>query len=310
MTSAPEHAPAMDETMKGYNEIAGWMGSYPQLAIFRRFLILNARNLLCLQGEVVNCEHDLRVAIEDDRNADDPLRKQFEYDISAMKGPHEHPRTGLQWTRTLEMRGLLKEYNTALLQFAALCRLAPVNQPDLATLHELLEKSDGSEEPFLEAHEFETWDEENITDMTSVAGLYTDRDALSRFIDKMVKSVYHKHIGHKFHDPISVAEAWAGAAKHKRIINYPDNYITTTIDTLSTILASALPTIAAFGIYLINNPMTRMAAIVACTLLFSTVLSLLARPKRVECYIASAAFAAVLVVFVGNSNGNSNGNTG
>ncbi|KIW33686.1 uncharacterized protein PV07_00514 [Cladophialophora immunda] len=294
-----------NSTMGGYNELAGVMGSYPGLCIFRRFLILNARNLLCLQAEIVNHEHALRVAIEDDRNAADPLRKEFESDISAMKGPHEHPLTGLQWTRTLEMRGLLREYNTALLQFASLCRLAPVNKADLATLHELLEKPPGSGDSFLTAHEFETWDEENIKDLTSVAGLHTDRDALSRFIDKMAKSVYHKHVGHKFHDPIAVVEAWAGAGKHKHIINYPDSYITTTIDTLSTILASVLPTVAAFGIYLINDPKKRMAAIVACTLLFSTVLSLVARPKRAECFAASAAFAAVLVVFVGNSNGNS-----
>ncbi|KAH0844383.1 hypothetical protein AYO21_00851 [Fonsecaea monophora] len=303
--------------MDGYNELAGLMGSYQELCIFRRFLILNARDLLCQQAEIVNLEHDLLVAIRDDRNSGDPLRKEFEYDISALKGPHEHPRTGLQWTRTLEMRKLLKEYNTALLQFASLCRLAPVNKSDLATLHELLEKRDGCKEPkgckepdgcgelFLTAHEYETWDEENIKDLTSVAGLYTDRDALSRFIDKMVKSVYHKHIGHKLHDPLSVTEAWAGAGKHKHIINYPDSYITNAIDTLSTILASVLPTIAAVGIYLLDDSMTRMAVIIACTLLFSTVVSLVAKPKRAECFVASSAFAAVLVVFVGNSNGNS-----
>ncbi|OAL33271.1 hypothetical protein AYO20_07433 [Fonsecaea nubica] len=292
-------------TMNGYNKIAGLMGSYQELCIFRRFLILNARDLLCQQAEIVNLEHDLLVAIRDDRNSGDPLRKEFEYDISALKGPHEHPRTGLQWTRTLEMRRLLKEYNTSLLQFASLCRLAPVNKSDLATLHELLEKPDSCGEPFLTAHEYETWDEENIKDLTSVAGLYTDRDALSRFIDKMVKSVYHKHIGHKLHDPLSVTEAWAGAGTHKHIINYPDSYITNTIDTLSTILASVLPTIAAVGIYLLDDSMTRMAVIVACTLLFSTVFSLVAKPKRAECFVASSAFAAVLVVFVGNSNGNS-----
>ncbi|OAP63000.1 hypothetical protein AYL99_02227 [Fonsecaea erecta] len=312
--------------MRGYNKIAGVMGTYPQLSIFRRFLISNARNLLCLQAEIVNHEHDLRVAIKDDRNSADPTRKRFEYDISAMKGPHESPRTGLQWTRTLEMRGLLREYSpcplpclqrivvltacvtnlldTALLQFASLCRLAPVNKSDLAVLHELLEKPDGSGEPFLEAHEYETWDEDTIKDLTSVAGLHTDRDALSRFIDKMVRSVYHKHIGRRLHDPISVVEAWAGeeGEKDRHIIEYPDSYVTTTIDTLSTILASVLPTIAAFGIYLIPDIMTRMAAIVGCTLLFSTTLSLVARPKRAECFAASCAFAAVLVVFVGNWN--------
>ncbi|KIW87554.1 uncharacterized protein Z519_11878 [Cladophialophora bantiana CBS 173.52] len=295
--------------MNGYNALAGYIGTYPTLAVFRKFLILNARNLLCMQGEIVNLEHGLRVTIEKDRNAEKSVRNEFECDISALKGPHEKPRDGFQWQRTLELRRLLRDYNEALLQFAALCRLAPANKADWSTLRELTEKADDSGEPFLVAHEFETWEEEHFRDLTSLAGHHADRDALSRFIDKMVRSVYHRYVGHKFHDPLSVVEAWGAAGKRRPVIYYPDGYISTTLDSLSTILASVLPTIAAFGIYLIKDPMTRMGAIVGCTLLFSTVLSLIARPKRAECFAASAAFAAVLVVFVGNSSGNSNGNT-
>ena len=192
----------------------------------------------------------------------------------------------------------------ALLQYASLSRLAPANKSDLSVLRELLEKDTRCAEPWLRSYEFDTWEEEHFSDLTSLAGQHAERDALSRFIDKLVRSIYHRHIGHKFHDPLSVVEAWGSAGERKAIINYPDSYITTTIDTLSTILASILPTIAAFGIYLIHDQMTRMAAIVGCTLLFATTLTLVARPKRAEVFAGSAAFAAVLVVFVGNSNGN------
>jgi len=126
--------------MQGYNAIAGWMGTYDGLCIFRRFLILNARNLLCMQAEIVNLDHGLRGTIKDDRSAKDSPRSQFEYNISAMKGPHANPGDALQWRQTLELRGLLKQYNEALLQFAALCRLAPVNKPDFEALQDLLEK--------------------------------------------------------------------------------------------------------------------------------------------------------------------------
>jgi len=295
--------------MNGYNALAGYIGTYPSLAIFRRNLILNARNLLCMQAEIANLEFSLRTTIRRDRNAAGSVRSQFEYDIAAMKGPHTDPGDGLQWQQTLELRRLLKDYNEALLQFAALCRLAPANKSDLSSLRDLTEKNDDSGVPFMLAHEFDTWDNDHLADLTSLAGQYADRDALSRFIDNMVRSVYHKHIGHKFHDPLSVVEAWGCEGKRKGVVYYPDSYITTTIDTLSTILASILPTIAAFGIYLINDQMTRMGAIVGCTLLFSTVLTLIARPKRAECFAASAAFAAVLVVFVGNANGNASGDT-
>ncbi|KIW21949.1 uncharacterized protein PV07_12643, partial [Cladophialophora immunda] len=201
--------------MNGYNEIAGLQGSYPRLSIFRRFLPLNARNLLCLQAEIVDLEAKLRVAIESDRNAADPLRQQFEYNISAMKGPPEQETFNLQWTRTLEMRRLLKEYNEALYQWVFLLKLPPVNEHDLGTLHELLEKPAGDGEPFLTYHEFATWDEENIKDLTSVLGRHTERDSLSKFLDQTVQSVYHKYVGHKLHNPIEATGVWAGARKHK-----------------------------------------------------------------------------------------------
>ena len=190
----------------------------------------------------------------------------------------------------------------ATLQFASICRLAPANKSDLAALHEVLDKDEVSGNNFLRCHEYETWEEEHFKDLTSLASRHTERDALTRFINRMVRTVYHKHIGHKFHDPISVVEAWGSAGERKPIIDYPDDYITTTIDTLSTVLASILPTIAAFGVFLIQDQKTRMGAIIVCALLFSTTLTVLARPKRVEVFAASAAFAAVLVVFV-NSNG-------
>ncbi|KAK5456209.1 hypothetical protein LTS15_005528 [Exophiala xenobiotica] len=172
--------------MQGYNATAGWMGTYSGLCIFRRFLILNARNLLCMQAEIVNLDHVLRVTIKEDRNAKDSPRSQFEYDILAMKGPHAIRGDGLQWKQVLELRGLLKQYGEALLQFAALCRLAPVNKPDFEALQDLLEKQDGSHEPYLRKREFYTWDEQHLHDMTSLAGQYADKDALSKFIDKMI----------------------------------------------------------------------------------------------------------------------------
>lgn len=177
-----------------------------------------------------------------------------------------------------------------------------MNKPDFEALQDLLEKQDGSHEPFLLKRELDTWDEEHLHDMTSLAGQHADKDALSKFIDKMVRSVYHRFLGHRYHDPISVVEAWGSHGKYKHVY-YSDARITAVIDTLSTILASVLPTISALAIWFLSNPLARMCAIIGCTLLFSTILTLIGKPKRVECFTASAAFAAVLVVFVG---GNSN----
>lgn len=93
-----------------YNTLAACIGTYPSLSIFRRFLILHARDLLCMQGELINLDHQLRMTIERDREAQDAVRNAFEYDISAMKGPHDSKSAGLQWKLTQELRGLLKSY--------------------------------------------------------------------------------------------------------------------------------------------------------------------------------------------------------
>ncbi|KAL2438392.1 hypothetical protein ABEF95_008378 [Exophiala dermatitidis] len=326
--------------MNGYNALAARIGTYPSLAVFRRFLILHSRDLLCMQAEIVNLQQQLLPAIEVDREVKDPLRNAFEYDIAALKGPHTTKRAGLQWSLTLELRAKLKEYGRffslspfsyrlpfspsgtgwtdtwackvlwfslgeAQLRFAALCRLAPADKNTLATLQELLQKPCGSGLPFLKPHESGTWDEEYISDMASLTGQNIDRDGLSKLIEKLVRSVYHPWMGHKVHDPLSVAEeAWACEGDLGPVIYYPDNYVTAAADALSTILASVLPACCAFGLFFIRSPLTRMVAIVACTVASSVVLTLVARPRRVESFCAASAFVAVLVVFGGSGTSN------
>lgn len=90
---------------------------------------------------------------------------------------------------------------------------------------------------------------------------------------------------------------------HSLVVYYDGRRTAGAVDAAATILASALPTLSAFGLYFIHSPLARMFAIMACTILFSTVLTLIAKPKRAETLGASAAFAAVLVVFVQNTTG-------
>jgi hypothetical protein len=103
----------MDElnAMEGYNLLAGYIGTNTSLAVFRRFMILNARNLLCMEAEIINLDHGLRHIIGKDRQAKDGVRNLFEYEIRVLKGPHKTPSDGVQWQRTLELRRLLKEYS-------------------------------------------------------------------------------------------------------------------------------------------------------------------------------------------------------
>jgi hypothetical protein len=122
-------------------------------------------------------------------------------------------------------------------------------------------------------------------------------DVLSRWIDSHLLRLYHNKIGHRLHDPISLAEASVPIP----ITHYSDGKLAATVNAISTILSSLLPTLSIFALYIIQSPLARMAAIVAFSFLFSVVLSVVAKARRVDTFAATTAFAAVQVVFVGTT---------
>ncbi|KAK5354561.1 hypothetical protein LTS03_003088 [Exophiala xenobiotica] len=256
--------------MEGYTALSAAVGAYPDTAMVRRFLPLNVRNILCMQAELIRLEGDLQMTIEDDRNSGDAKRSQYEYNVGLMMGPHEHHRP-------------------------------PVSEDDLTCFRELIGKPYGSRRPFMQSIEYFAYDRKHLKDFTLLAG--HTKDVLTRWIDKFVRNVFHRYVGYRTRDPISAVEAGNYHGKPPPVVYYDDRRIAGAVDAAATILASALPTLSAFGLYFIQSPLARMFAIVACTLLFSTVLTLIAKPRRVETFGASSAFAAVLVVFVQSSNG-------
>lgn len=191
----------------------------------------------------------------------------------------------------------------ALLMLANLFRLAPVSTADLSCLQDLLQSPLERGKLFLQDFEFSTYSRGNQADLTSLMGRDGDKDMLTKWVDKFVRAVYHKYIGRRLHDPISVCEAGGEDGGEAFLTYYSDSFITSVIDALSTILSSVLPTISALVLFFINDPLMRMIALIICTLLFSTILTVIARAKRAECFAATAAFTAVLVVFLGTSNG-------
>lgn len=52
--------------MTGYDELSTLIGSYPELAMFRRFRALSAKVLLCMQAELLDLEDDLNIISEID----------------------------------------------------------------------------------------------------------------------------------------------------------------------------------------------------------------------------------------------------
>jgi len=98
------------EEPKGYHRLAALLGAHPDLAIFRRFMALNAYNLLSLQAELSQLESELKDIVIDDRTSEDPEKTQFEFSIFRLKCARDNPDHGLQWSKILEIREKLREY--------------------------------------------------------------------------------------------------------------------------------------------------------------------------------------------------------
>jgi hypothetical protein len=108
--SSSEAATSGMEEPNGYHRLAAIMGAHPDLAIFRRFMALNAYNLLSLQAELSELESELNDIVIQDRTSKDPEKTRFEFSIYDLQGAHNNPDHGLQWRKFLEIREKLREY--------------------------------------------------------------------------------------------------------------------------------------------------------------------------------------------------------
>lgn len=98
--------------MEGYPRLAVLQGTYPELAIYRRFSILNARNLLYLQAEIVDLEDQLNRYTIEDLNSDETEKKKYSRNWFYLSRLSEGDVHNSQWHTALQIREKLREYST------------------------------------------------------------------------------------------------------------------------------------------------------------------------------------------------------
>jgi hypothetical protein len=155
---------------------------------------------------------------------------------------------------------------------------------------------------FLHGREWFTWAEENEHDLISLTDGTKNRDTLSTWLEFLITKFYHKRFGHQIHERITVSGDWA--LRDPTVLTYySDAHIGGVVTILTTILAPVLPTVSAMSLYFIDDQLIRLGMIILLSLLFSTAVALVGVPRRVDSFAATAAFTAVLMVFVGNNTG-------
>ena len=105
------------DLVAGYPKLAGRMGVMPEIAMFRRFGALNARNILYMQNELVILENQLKqFEVEDSKSKEGKKRfyrrNSFWIQTSDME-VNDEPRDGdkRQLDLVMRMRKLLHEYS-------------------------------------------------------------------------------------------------------------------------------------------------------------------------------------------------------
>jgi hypothetical protein len=114
-SEGPSSRPGANRYGAGYHRLAQLMGTFPEVAIYRRFGDLNALNLLYYQAELIHLEHMLRYRYGLDYQSSDSHRQQYSQDWSKLhSGVSEETDSApcdQQWQVMLKIRVLLKEYS-------------------------------------------------------------------------------------------------------------------------------------------------------------------------------------------------------
>ena len=189
-----------------------------------------------------------------------------------------------------------------LLQSRQLHQLPSADGRNFSCLQELLLKGDDDARMFHGA-DASVYDVAMVNDMTSLYAKDGHEDLVTRFMNSVVLKIYHNVVGHRIGKQIHVKEPFTGEKHKVPGYYYSDRIVVAVVDSLSTLLASLLPTLASLALFFMNSQLSRMGAIIGFTFFFSVMLMLITRVKRAECFAITAAFSAVLLVFVGNNNG-------
>ncbi|CAG8952789.1 hypothetical protein HYFRA_00009034 [Hymenoscyphus fraxineus] len=275
--------------LEGFAEFSHYIGSDETLSVYRRFGTLAARNILYLQAELQFLEDELKRLDEQDRkdiskgsnmvekNAIDAAARMWE--AFSDQSDRGNERQSKKMRIILRIREVMRMYEKAILRRS---QVQALNSPSTKTLLAFTNWF-RSRVPF-RASSFTLLDDEK-----DLMSLYTEEnsDRLSTFIQQ-----YFGYALRSRKDP--VPESWQG------MYYFPQTRVARLVAVLSVLISVLLLFGAILLLYFIpaQNMGRRLIAIGFFTTGFALSVGVLTNAKRVEIFAATAAYTAVLVVFL------------
>ncbi|KAF2666786.1 hypothetical protein BT63DRAFT_427199 [Microthyrium microscopicum] len=278
------------QTLHGYPSLTRFITSDHDRTtlVFRRFDDLAVRNLLYLQSELAELKKKQESFDEEDRS---------------IKAGREMKGCAMSWLKSQEMakagdakqqervdlakdiRVKLKEYREALLFESTMASIKPPPKRTFEAIrHALYRKDDQNNEySILTGSSQDMYSSNDDLVLLNHPG---EQDRLTQFMHHYLPVLFTS--GRRTDDTVYISE--------KRI--------TRVVSIISIAMAVILLLVAIISLHIVSRPATKIALVAVFMVVFAGSVGLLTTAKRSEIFAATAAYAAVLVVFVsGNLSG-------
>ncbi|KAF2184809.1 hypothetical protein K469DRAFT_666150 [Zopfia rhizophila CBS 207.26] len=280
----------------GYPALAAWIARDPdnESFVFRKFDRLGARNLLHLQSRLIALEHEIDQLDDEARCSNDFERQQssrrWETLMKYSRDPNRPEKKRLE--KAKELQALLREYYEVLLLQAQIADLKFPSSRVLSTFRDYVEghalKVPGMDSaPIISGRAKDMLKDE--TDLVALRRA-ADEDLLSKLLQDHWAFQKRRTV-----DPLD------------RTTIYKGQHIVRTVAAISMVLAAILLIGAIISLHIVTRPKAKLGMVAGFTVLFAFSVALLTNARRAEVFAATAAYAAVLVVFVSGNLGAANG---
>ncbi|KAI8623903.1 hypothetical protein F5Y19DRAFT_343177 [Xylariaceae sp. FL1651] len=313
---------------EGWPLLAELMVKRPDFEAFSRFRELNVKNLLYYQVQLEQLRNSLR-------NMEERIYKNPSYEYLKDAGNFIDNPDQPYWELVEKLRRLLREYNEALILFSQVSALPTPSSGNMENLTQWIASPEGGN--FCVGGDgSQAWGDLYYIKPPETLGQYLRKlvqslkpgrssthlqfendlvaphpprniDRATRWIEDQVVPTY-QHISQRFSQRFpyffrksSEDSRPKGDARIDRAKVYPHRTILTTTACISTIVACLLPTVAIAALTTAKTTVQRLlyiggfSGILAAALILFT-----SKTPRLQIFTATAAFSAVLVVFVQN----------
>lgn len=176
-----------------------------------------------------------------------------------------------------------------ILQASGIFKLAKPQKAALANLIEILDRQ--PHKNCVHGIESATWTSDNMNDL---ATLDSNTDEFAQTICNAFLHPYHSLVGkhRKASADLECGQIW----------DYKIRSFSIAANLICVLISSTLPTASTFALYYVRPMNARLGLISAFNFLFALAMMFIVGRRRGEVFAATAAFAAIQVVFVAGVN--------